>query len=819
MPFPAQAAPFAAVALISAAALAYEILLTRIFAIVHWHHLVATAISLALLGYGASGTFIAVLRPHLERHFAAVFVGNALLFALSSLLCVELAQALPFDPQALTWEPRQLGFLTATFLVLALPFFAAANCVALALSHFREDIPRLYGFDLVGAGLGAFVLLLALAMMPPAHALYGVFAGGVLAAAVGAFTLRWWPWPVSTAGIALAVAVWFFAQPTIHPAPYKDLAQSLAVVGATVETELSGVAGSVTVVRNDQVPIRHAPGLSLQATVLPPQQKAVFVDGDASGTLDDFSAPAASAYLGELTSALPYQLLATPRVAVLNAGVGSAVQQALTLGAVRVLAIEPNPQLHALRCEHYPHGSGDICDPGQVEWQIQAPRSGLARHANALELIVQEVHADSAGLDALKLNFGLTTEAFGAYLAHLAPGGLLAVEGPTRVPPRLTLRLLDTARAALARSGVSEPSAHIAMIRGWRRFSLVVAPEPLSEARIAAVREFASGRGFDLVWLPDIRPDEVNRFQQLTDPQFYNGAAALLGETTDGTAAFTSERFRLRPASDDRPFPHRFTRWSEWLAALSGGDRAQLAQLDTALFVATTTLVLVAAISVPLILLPLLRLRERPAAVAGPALRLRTFTYFAILGIAFLFIEIAWIQRLQLFLGHPVYATTAVLAAFLIFAGLGSMWSQGHSGRHAERSLWGAVGAILLFSLAYIFFLPAWLDRLADAAVALRILVVLLFLAPLAFAMGMPFPLGLKGLGRSAAPLIPWAWGINGCASVISAASVPLLAIEIGFSGLIGVAVAAYLLLPLLRLNRAPLAEAQAGHAATDSAR
>ena len=162
MPVHSPAAPALAVGLISAAALGYEILLLRIFAIVHWHHLVATAISLALLGFGASGTFIAVFRNALERRFAAVFVANAMLFGLSSLACPALGQRLPFDPQALSWEPAQLLYLAGTFLLLSVPFFAAANCVGLALTTYRDQIPRLYGYDLLGAGLGALLLLVAL---------------------------------------------------------------------------------------------------------------------------------------------------------------------------------------------------------------------------------------------------------------------------------------------------------------------------------------------------------------------------------------------------------------------------------------------------------------------------------------------------------------------------------------------------------------------------------------------------------------------------------------------------------------------------------
>ncbi len=801
---PANGAPFVAVGLLSAAALTYEVLLIRVFATVHWHHLVATAISLALLGYGASGTFLALFGQRLKKHFDAAFVGGSMLFGLSSLACVAIAQRLPFDPLALTWDAQQIVYLAGTFLVLALPFFAAASCIGLALWRFPDQIPRLYGYDLIGAGLGAVALMLALALLAPADTLLAVCIAALAVAVIAAWIRRWHPLGVTLLGVVLAMIALLWARPTIEPAAYKDLAQSLATVGARLDTEFSGVVGAISVVLNDTVPTRQAPGLSLQSTALPPRQLAVFLDGDAIGALVEPGQQSdTAAYLGDLISALPYTLFDAPRVAVLNAGVGLAVQQALHLGAAAVAAVEPNPQLHTLICDAYAQDNEALCRPPRVGWHLQTARSFFAGNPERFDLIALRVAADPTGLDAMKSDFDLTREAMTAYLTHLAPGGFVAIEGPTRSPPRLSLRVLATARAALLQTGVSEPALHIAMLRGWQRFNLLIANTALSVAQQTRIREFAAARGFDLVWLPQMQAEEANRFQQFKEAQYYLGAAELLGDRLP--IPEYKGRFAIAPAIDDRPFPYRFTRWSEWYRALRSGDRADLAQLDTGLYVATATLSLAALISALLILVPLAWVRHAP----GPPLRarrqLQTLAYFGLLGLAFLFIEIAWIERLQRFLGHPVYATTAVLVAFLVFAGLGSLWSQGRMGR--ERGLLvGAVTAIVTLSLTYVLFLPGWLNELAALPLIGRLGIAVVFMAPLAFAMGLPFPTGLRALGKETARLVPWAWGINGCMSVISAAAAPLVASEIGFTGLIAVAVLAYLSLPLLRLvdNRLP---------------
>lgn len=794
---PVPAAPLAAIGLLSASALSYEILLTRIFAIVHWHHLVAIAISLALLGYGISGTFLALTSRRLEGHFAAAFIANAVLFGVSSLACTALAQRLPFDPQALGWDGRQWLYLTATFLILAVPFFAAANCIGLTLWRFKGQIPRVYGFDLIGAGLGAFVVLIALAFVHPATGLFAVFVSGMLVAVSAARTLRWHTGKVAAVALLLTGLVASWGRPVVEPAAYKDLALAMSAYGAVVEDARSGIAGAVHLVRNDKVPLRFAPGLSLNASALPPQQLAVFVDGDAAGTLGDYSGDDSTAYFRDLISALPYLLRQPRRVAVLNAATGERAQQALALGAASVTAVEPNPELHALACDRRAQRSRYLCDPGRVDWRVQAPRAFIGGNAGPFDLISLTAAADPTGLDALNIDFDLTTEAFRTYLGGLAPRGLLAIEGPTRVPPRLSMRMLDTARAALVADGIAQPALHIAMIRGWQRFVLLVSRDPLQPSDEDVIRGFSTARGFDLVWLPHIRPDEPNRHQQLNEPQFFLQAAAILGP--DAGADATAPRYRVTAANDNHPFPALSTRWQDLWATLSRGDRSAISRLDTGLFVGTAMLALVGVASIVLIALPLAWLRRPPGRPAQTGLRIRTLGYFGLLGIAFLFLEIAWIQRLQLFLGHPVYATTAVLAAFLIFAGLGSLWSQRRSDATGRSRLWLAIMAILLFSLLYLSYLPGWLERLAGLSIAARIAIVLLFLAPLAFAMGIPFPAGLEALGKGSAQLIPWAWGINGCASVISAAAAPLLAIAIGLDGLIMVALAAYLMLPLIR--------------------
>ncbi len=219
------------------------------------------------------------------------------------------------------------------------------------------------------------------------------------------------------------------------------------------------------------------------------------------------------------------------------------------------------------------------------------------------------------------------------------------------------------------------------------------------------------------------------------------------------------------------PFPNRSSRWHGLLDAIVHLDGVRLRQVDNALVIAALTLLFALVSSVLLIMLPLIALRGGPSADLGTRIKLRTLGYFLLLGPAFLFTEIAWIQHLELFLDQPLYAAAIALSTFLLFAGLGSLWVQRVDDRATARPLLAAVAVIGVFAAVFALTGSAVLTSALGWPFPVRLLLATLLLAPLAFAMGVPFAVGLRRFGGISPRLIPWAWGINGCASVISAAS------------------------------------------------
>jgi hypothetical protein len=763
------------IGLLAASALGYQVLLFRLLAIVQWHPFVATIVSLALLGHGAAGTALALAGGRLLPRFPLAFASSAGLFGLTVPICWALAQRLPFNGLELVWNPWQLGWLVALFLLLALPFFFAACCFGLAFMHARDRIPALYAADLLGAGLGAGLTTGLLFLLSADNALRVVAAAGAFAA-----LLPTAPHLLRFGLPALAIAVALFVPTdwlTPRVTPYKGLPRALAVMGAAVVDERSSPYGLLTIVRNDVVPFRHAPGRSLTGTSELPRQLAVFTDADGMAALTVRKDRKSLAWLDETTSALPYHLTARPRVLILGAGGGTEVLQAIYHDAREIDAVELNPDMLEL--------ARNWLQDSDVRWHLGDARGFIRGNSRQYDLIqmapLDSYGGSGAGVQALAESYLYTVEALADYYDRLAPGAWLALTRWEKQPPRDGLKLFAMAIEMLRTRGL-EPGSRLALIRGWQTSTLLIGQRPLSGADVERLRTYCEERGFDPAWFPGIRPDEVNRHHRVPRPWLHEGAVALLSRDAD--AFLGNYKFQIAPATDERPFYFHFFRWSllPELVALRG--QGGLTLLDTGYLVLAATLALALPLSIVLILVPLAAL-GRPRGAPG---RLRPGVYFLCLGLAFLFVEIACIQRYGLFIGHPLFAAAAVLVGFLVFAGAGSLVAARL--RHWPGAVNWAVAGIVVLLVVQTIALPP--PPGVVEAVAGRVAATLALIAPLAFLMGMPFPLGLSRLAMEAPAYIPWAWGINGCASVLSALLAALLSVHLGFGAVLLLAATLY---------------------------
>ena len=788
--------PYLSVALVSALALAYEILLMKLFGFIQWHNFAYMIISLSLLGYGASGTFLYLIKGMLSKYPSHLYVANILLFSISTILSFSIAQSIPFDPMEILWDNRQIIRLLWLYLLLSLPFFFVANAVGLMLIRYKSDISKLYGVNLFGSGLGSLGILFLLHLFFPEIILPIIS----LLAFLTALIALWERGLTVNSRIIIPLLIVFVAilflgkDFTLRMNAYKDLSQTMRISGSKIIDERSSALERLTVVQNSKVPFRYTPGISMAWASEPPRQLAVFTDGNGMNAITKAGKEREKlSYLDYQTSALAYHLGKISHPLIIGAGGGSDILQALYHKVKRVDAIEIDPQMADLLTGRFADFSGNIYHRDDVTVHINEARSYITSSQDKFDLIqmamVESYGASSAGLYSLNENYLYTVEAMGLYLDHLENGGYLSITRWLKLPPRDMLKLYATAVKALEKQGVHDPQKHIVMIRGLQTGTIVIKNGIFTPTEIERLNHFCDKRYFDVVYYNEMPRSKANRYNKLDKPLFYKGVKDIL---QSGKAFFKHYKFTIDPAYDDRPYFSHFFKWKTLpeLYMLRGTGGLNL--LEWGYLILLATLLQAIAASIILILLPLF-FRKR---AAGPTKtsRIKVLFYFFALGFGFLFLEIYFIQRFTLFLNNPLSTISIVLSSFLIFAGLGSSYSSrlARAIGYRRAAAYAAL-SILVLGLLYVWMLDDLFDALISQSGMLKGVVSIILIAPIAFAMGIPFAMGLSQLGKYDEAMIAWAWGINGCASVISAIAATLISISFGFSTVMMLALLFYL--------------------------
>ncbi len=791
-----------AILLIGATGIAFEIALVRVFSISQWHHFAYMIISMALLGFAVSGTVLGLLGDRVRGREPRLLTIGAFLLAPILIVCYEVSQVIPFETLQLTTRPGQWVLLVLLYLTLSAPFFLVSWCIATALLLQPDRVGRVYFANMIGSGLGAAAVVGALFLLPADAVPYALSF-----VALGAFLLivggdrRW-----LAAGTLFAVAAGGLlalrGPVPIRVSEYKGLSYAMRLPDARIAAQKESPLSRLTAVRSSL--IRETPG---QVSGYPmerlgefPEQAALFFDGGGVSPIHSFDGSLERfAFLDYVTSALPYRLVQTPRVLVIGAGGGTEVLNALSHRAARVTAVELDPAVPEVVAA-LGGFSGDLYGRADVDLVIAEGRGFLEARTDLRVDVIQialldAFNASSAGVHALSESYLYTVEALALYVSRLSEDGVLAITRWLKTPPRDAIKLFATAVEAARMTGIEDPGRHLAVIRSWNAATLIVSRAPLDAGRTAAIREFAASRGFDVSWLWDLDRSETNRFTVLEEPVYHVSAEAIL--SPDAEDFFRHYPFDVRPATDDRPYFFRFFRWRSLSTLVASAGRDWVNYVEWGYLVLTATVAQALAAAFLLVLLPLALFRKDRETPAG---RGPLVACFASLGVAFMFLEIAFIQKLMLFLHHPAYAVSVVLATFLLCAGLGSLYADRRRG-HPLRRVLVVVLLLAALSAVYLAALPALFRALAGWAAGGRVAVSVAILSPLAFLMGIPFPTCLQAVSDRTRGMVAWAWGVNGAASVVGVTVATLVAVHAGFRAVVLAAVIIYLTVPLsLRL-------------------
>jgi spermidine synthase len=777
----------AGLSLTSFSALLLELALTRLFSVVLFYHFAFLAISIALLGLGAGGVFAYLLKSKLAAIDTRTLAARLCLT--NSVLVPVVLEIVLHVPVALEASWANFERLTALYLAAAIPFFLTGLLFAVVFARETSRIPRLYGADLCGGALAC------LAIVPLLN-----WVGGPNVILVAGTTM------------AAAGAMWADSRSLRRGAALLALAL-VALIGANHSGRLIDVVYAKGKFR-DPARVEFAQWNALSRVEVDrfSQAKVVVIDADASTFI--MNAEVArwhdTEWEHDLMSAPPALanvLRPHGEFAIIGPGGGVDVLRAVANGSPSVTGIEINPIIATtIMRERYADYSQHLYDRPDVHIHVTDGRSFLRsapQHFDVVQMTLVDTWASTAaGAFALSENNLYTVEAFREYFDHLKPDGMIAITRWEFRDPREALRVVAVAIEALHRLGLANPAGNfiIASQGALDRNGVPVvvlakktAFTPAEEAAVTAhLRRYAE---LAPLYLPS-NPGR-NPFSDLiasNDPYAFARAYA----------------YNVAPVTDNAPF-FFFTMKLRQILGERGGLHGGI---DWKVNVGVLVLLLVLVISLVAVLVFLvlpLALRSRRARQSPfPIL------YFIAVGLGYILVEIAFIQRFVLFLGHPTYALTVVIFLLMLSSGAGSLFSRIWL-PHTDLG-WVPLVLVIVTLLADVLLLPSRLAALVGMDFGYRLLVSGVLLIPLGFVMGMPFPTGLRALAALPAPEFPsgqsasdnsveWAWAMNAAASVLGSVLAMVIAIQFGLTVTLACGAAAYLLalslMPALRSRAA----------------
>jgi hypothetical protein len=776
--------------LVSFAALLLEISYTRLISFKLFYYYTYLIIGFAMLGVGAGGVLVAISRRlraiETDRLIAASCVLGAITVAVGYWVITQTA----VDTRAI-WSGEHLaanlGRLLLVCFAMFASFVAVGVVVATLFSRRTELVSRLYFADLLGAGIACAVVVPLLAALTPAGA---ISLGGAVLAAAG-LPPAWRSSRALAGGACLVAALCALgaAFPRLLPEAVTDRIKTIRPGTPTLFSRWSPVF---------RIDVTETPGN--------PNVRIVHHDGLWGSTLHRFDGNVAglTRFVGDERS-FPFRVLGRPpaRTLIIGAAGGHEVLASLFFGAGHVRAVELNPVTVSLTTLHFAEYTGRLAEHPRVSLVNAEGRSFLSRDRERYDLIFfvapdsySAMNAATAGAFVLSESYLYTVEMLVTSLQHLTDDGVLCMqfgEFAFDSKPNRTARYVGTAREALRRLGATSPAAHV-----------LVATSP----------SFIPLSTILLKRAPFSRP-EIDRF--LANAEVVRGSIArhVPGRPGSGVvnrvlelpaaplaALYDRHPYRIQPVFDDSPFFWHFARFGTVLRELD--RKAQT--IDPEDSVGERLLVIMLGIAVlfaaVFLLLPFVVARGIWSRLTR---KLEAASYFAALGLGFMFFEICLIQKLTLFLGYPTYSLTVTLMSLLVFTGLGSL----SIARFVERrglplALLAAVAALTLF---FQLGLPALTGALLGAPLALRIATTVVIIAPLGLTLGAFMPLGLaavSGLTAHRDEYVAWAWAVNGFFSVLGSVLTTMLSMSYGFRAVLLLALAAYALAValLLRLRR-----------------
>lgn len=761
---------FTGIFLISLSGLVLEIAMTRIFSAAIWYHFAFVAVSVALVGLGASGLFVQYRLKKINENWADNLTISS---------AIGIALIIPVSLVVMHSLESQVTYLPLFMLLFAIPFFLIGIVISAAFSAFAHVAGRLYASDLIGASLGALGVVLFLVAFggEGTMLLVGVIAS-VCAVIFSGITKSKRKVLASLAVVAFASSLLFFnlVSQDVFSIPtdsktQKDLPIFLRQNPGThiVKTEWNSFS-RIDVVEG---PTGNCEPRSLDPIFGQPQCAGeglvakIFIDGGAGTNIISWDGNLQSRQeLSSWMQYVPFKMMDDPKVLIIGSGGGRDVVAALVSGSTDVTSVELNPIIFDT-VKSYGARAGNLYSHEYVNANVDEGRSFVSRSTEQYDIIyipfVDTWASVSSGGLGVSENFLYTVEGFQEYYDHLTEQGkVVAVRWLIDTP-----RFVSTFTTVLEDNGIPRDQVqdHIMVVSADSTTEdpsvtlAILSKQPFTEREISFLSESFYRDGYKPIIIPGqvaLEPYSQLLQNKMTLEEFY--------------AEFPTKAF---PVTDDSPYFLSF-------------EKPFPKILEVLLYISL-------AIAAAFLVGPYLWLRKRDGASVGPKLQMRTVvTYFAALGTGFIMIELALLQKFILLLGNPTMTFALLLFTVLLSSGFGSLVSS-RLAKTNTKNLTFVIGGITAISILYIAILPTIIYSVIAEPFALKALLSIGLLAPIGFLMGMPMPTGMRIVKLYKPTFVPWMWAINGAFSVLGAVLSVVIGITHGASYAMMIGTAVYL--------------------------
>jgi SAM-dependent methyltransferase len=753
---------YLAIAVLAAATLSYQILITRFFSVMLYYHFAFLAISIAMLGLtrGAMEVYSKPAR-YTPQQVGEEFALHVSWFAITS-VCAMIAFLCV--PLVIPGEYVKLA-LVIPMVAFVAPFTESGVCITLLLTRLPYSGGWLYAADLSGASLGCLGVVFVLLVVDPVSTTLwmGAFAAGtgwIVARDLGGIRIQ---------RLSLTVALVLAAAATVHTGLAFSGKSHLGIFWAKGIQQTGTLFerwNTYSRVRVTALGVTAPFGWGLAHTSeMRVDQDYLDIDADAATVITRYDGDISKlSYLKDDVINAAYLVRPAADVAVVGVGGGRDILSGLFFGARHIRGIEINPAIFEVLTDKFADFSGHLDRQPGVSLVNAEARSYINNSSDRYDLVqislIDTWAATAAGGLTLTENRLYTVEAWDDFYRALKPGGLLSVSrwfDPEDHRGEF-YRLVAIAASALQHKGVSvsELPNHVVALNVGKIVTVITSPDAFSDSQWQRARTRLAAQGFKILMGPDVTFDTVT--------------STIMSGKADA-AFFASLPENIIPSTDNNPFFFYTARFGDFFTKPS----PVLLRNNAAVGIILGLILVVLCACGYYIAYPFVRLARRmPLSGLTPPT-----TYFCAIGMGFMLIEISQMQRLMVFLGHPVYGLSVVLFTILLFSGIGSATIGANA---PQPSAVLARVAALLTTLAIAGLLtPMFTVWARSEATSMRIVLSILLLAPPAFCMGTMFPLGLSIWHRNS-QLLPFFWSANGITSMFASVMGVALSIEFGIA-------------------------------------